>query len=154
MTRPAEGATVETWADSHRVLPPGSAVPGPWRTAHTPYLRGPMSAVTDPHIRTIVLWTASQMAKTEFQLNTLGFILDTDPAPALFFSANQELIVRFHIAVLAAVAFGAEPLGKDRPPQDSPQGRRDVRRGPARRVRDLRVRNRARRAPSADCVRG
>ena len=82
---------METWADANRVLPPGTAIPGPWRTSITPYLRGPMAAVTDPRIRTIVFVSGSQMGKTEFQLNTIGYTMDVDASPMLFFSASQDL---------------------------------------------------------------
>lgn len=39
--QPPEDITVSEWADKYRVLDAKtSAMPGPWRTEHTPYLKG------------------------------------------------------------------------------------------------------------------
>lgn len=41
--QPPEDITVSEWADKYRVLDAKtSAMPGPWRTEHTPYLKGIM----------------------------------------------------------------------------------------------------------------
>ncbi len=83
--KPPENLTVTEWADKKRRLSPeSSAEPGPWRTYRTPYLQGPMDAFTDPKVRRIVLWSASQVGKSELLNNIIGYIIDEDPGSILF----------------------------------------------------------------------
>lgn len=82
---PPEDLTVSQWAEKHRRLSSeSSAEPGPWRTARTPYLREPMDCFTDPKIRRIVMVAASQVGKSELELNCIGYIIDQDPGSILF----------------------------------------------------------------------
>ena len=47
---PEPALLVSEWADRHRMLSSrGSAEPGPWRTARTPYLRDIMDALSALH---------------------------------------------------------------------------------------------------------
>ena len=74
---PPEDLTLDEWADKKRVLSPEtSAEPGKWNTDRTPYLREPMRAVNDPNVRNIVVVASSQVGKTEFELNAIGYIID------------------------------------------------------------------------------
>lgn len=83
--KPPDNLTVTEWANKKRRLSPeSSAEPGPWRTYRTPYLQGPMDAFTDPKIRRIVLVAASQVGKSEFLNNVIGYIIDEDPGSILF----------------------------------------------------------------------
>ena len=68
---PPEALTVAQWADKKRRLPDTASEPGPWRTSRTPYLREPMDAFTDPRIHKIVVVAASQVGKSEFELNAI-----------------------------------------------------------------------------------
>lgn len=78
-------ATVTQWAEAKRRLSAESAAePGPWRTERTPYLREPMDAFTDPKVRHIVMVAASQVGKSEFLNNCIGYIIDEDPGSILF----------------------------------------------------------------------
>ena len=79
------------WADENRILPRGSAEPGPWRTSRTPYMRAVMDAAIDPKYKRVVLVAGAQMSKTELLLNLIGYRMDIDPAPILFISASQRL---------------------------------------------------------------
>ena len=82
---PPEELTVSGWAEKHRRLSPESAAePGPWRTERTPYLRGPMDAFTDPKVNHIVMVAASQVGKSEWVNNAIGYIIDQDPGSILF----------------------------------------------------------------------
>ena len=84
MTPPAD-LTVTQWAEAKRRLSAESAAePGPWRTERTPYLREPMDAFTDPKVRHIVMVAASQVGKSEFLNNCIGYIIDEDPGSILF----------------------------------------------------------------------
>lgn len=81
---PPESLTVDQWADKHRRLPESSAEAGPWRTERTPYLRDPMKAFTDPRVHKIVMVAASQVGKSELELNIIGYIIDQDPGNILY----------------------------------------------------------------------
>lgn len=83
--KPPDDLTVTQWAERHRRLSSeASAEPGPWRTSRTPYLREPMDAFTDPKVRRIVMVAASQVGKSELELNIIGYIIDEDPGSILF----------------------------------------------------------------------
>lgn len=83
--KPPDDLTVTQWAERNRRLSTeASAEPGPWRTSRTPYLREPMDAFTDPKVRRIVMVAASQVGKSEFELNAIGYIIDEDPGSILF----------------------------------------------------------------------
>lgn len=43
-----------------------------------------MDAFTDPKVRHIVMVAASQVGKTEFELNAIGYIIDEDPGSILY----------------------------------------------------------------------
>lgn len=82
---PPDDLTVTQWAGAKRRLSAESAAePGPWRTERTPYLREPMDAFTDPKVRHIVMVAASQVGKSEFLNNCIGYIIDEDPGSILF----------------------------------------------------------------------
>lgn len=83
--KPPDDLTVTQWAERNRRLSSeASAEPGPWRTSRTPYLREPMDAFTDPKVRRIVMVAASQVGKSELELNIIGYIIDEDPGSILF----------------------------------------------------------------------
>lgn len=82
---PPDDLTVTEWAEQNRRLSAESAAePGPWRTERTPYLREPMNAWTDPKIQHIVMVAASQVGKSEFLNNCIGYVIDQDPGSILF----------------------------------------------------------------------
>ncbi|MCI8526854.1 MAG: phage terminase large subunit family protein [Oscillospiraceae bacterium] len=81
----SEILTVTQWAEQNRRLSSeASAEPGPWRTSRTPYLREPMDAFTEPRVWRIVMVAASQVGKSELELNIIGYIIDEDPGSILF----------------------------------------------------------------------
>ena len=83
--KPPDDLTVTQWAEAKRRLSSeSSAEPGPWRTSRTPYLKEPMDAFTDPKVRRIVMVAASQVGKSEFLNNAIGYIIDEDPGSILF----------------------------------------------------------------------
>ena len=82
---PPEDLTVSQWAERYRRLSPeSSAEPGLWRNSRTPYLRDVMDAFNDPKVRHIVMVAASQVGKSECELNIIGYIIDQDPGSILF----------------------------------------------------------------------
>lgn len=84
------------WADKKRRLSPEtSAEPGPWRTTRTPYLKEPMEAFTDPKVHKIVMVAASQVGKSEFELNAIGYIIDQDPGTILYIHPSLDEARKF-----------------------------------------------------------
>lgn len=89
--KPPEDLDVDAWAEKYRRLPAGmTAEAGPWRTDRTPYLREPMKAFTDPKIHKIVMVSASQIGKSELELNIIGYIIAQDPGSILYVHPTVE----------------------------------------------------------------
>ena len=83
--KPPENLTVSQWAEKHRRLSSETAAePGRWRNTRTPYLREPMDAFNDPKVRRVVMVAASQVGKSEFINNCIGYVIDQDPGSILF----------------------------------------------------------------------
>lgn len=90
---PEGNLTVSQWAERYRyvslerVADPGLA--GRWKNSTTPYLVGPMDAVTDPTVNEIVFVKSSQVGGTEFINNVLGYYIHIDPATVLYVCENE-----------------------------------------------------------------
>jgi phage terminase large subunit GpA-like protein len=95
--RPEPRLTVSEWADKHRKLPQkSSAEPGPWRTSRTPYLREVMDNMSaQSQIEETILMWAAQLGKSEAILNTLGYVIDHAPGPAMLVQPTVDLAKRF-----------------------------------------------------------
>lgn len=94
--KPPENLTVSEWADKYRRLSPeSSAEAGPWRTKRTPYLKEPMDAMTDPKVRNIVIVAASQVGKSEAEMNFIGYIIDQDPGSTMYIHPTIEDAKKF-----------------------------------------------------------
>lgn len=94
--KPAETLTVSQWADKKRRLSvETSAEPGLWRTSRTPYLKEPMDSFTDPKVHKIVMVAASQVGKSEFEMNAIGYIMDQDPGTILYIHPSLEEARKF-----------------------------------------------------------
>jgi len=79
---PPTKLTVSEWADQFRYLSSESgAAAGKWRTL--PFQRDIFDAFSSPAIHTVVVMSATQMVKTVFIENVLGFVIDRDPGPTL-----------------------------------------------------------------------
>jgi phage terminase large subunit GpA-like protein len=75
---------IDEWADENRILSAeASAEPGQWRTSRAPYQKEPMRAISDPAVESVVFMWASQLGKTDLQLNTIGYYTGHDPAPIM-----------------------------------------------------------------------
>ena len=89
--RPPEDLTVSQWAERYRVLSrESSAEAGPWRNDRTPYMVEIMDCFTDPRVSDIAVVAMSQVGKSEFLLNGIGYIIDQDPASTIFVQPNLE----------------------------------------------------------------
>lgn len=91
--KPPPDITLSQWADEYRYLSgESSAEPGRWRTSRAPYQREPMDAITDIHIKRVVLMWAAQMGKTDCAiLNPVGYYMHYDPSPIMILEPTVEL---------------------------------------------------------------
>lgn len=80
------------WAEQRRVLSAaGSARPGPFRFAVTPYLRGILEAYSDPAVREIWCQKSAQVGWTDGVMNNLlGYHIDQDPCPILILFSKEK----------------------------------------------------------------
>ena len=108
---PPESLTVDEWADKHRRLSPeSSAEAGPWRTKRTPYLEEPMKAFTGPKVHKIVMVAASQVGKSELELNIIGYIIDQDPGSILYVHPTIDDARKFSRLRVAPMIRDSKPL--------------------------------------------
>jgi len=88
--------TVSQWSDKpgNRMLDPDtSAEPGQYRSARTPYMRGPMDAFTDTEVEEIDVMSAGQVAKSTAIQNMIGYIIDEDPGPTMYVVPREKDVV-------------------------------------------------------------
>jgi len=95
--RPQKYRRVSEWADEFRMIPRvGSAEPGRWRTARTPYLREPMDCLSeDSDTRKVVLLFSAQTGKSEVCINWAGYIIHHAPASAMMVQPTVEMAKGF-----------------------------------------------------------
>lgn len=109
--KPPENLTVDEWADKYRRLSPeSSAEAGPWRTKRTPYLEEPMKAFTDPRVHKIVMVAASQVGKSELEMNIIGYIIDQDPGSILYVHPTIDDARKFSRLRVAPMIRDCKPL--------------------------------------------
>lgn len=90
--KPPENITVSQWADKYRVLDAkASAIPGPWRTDQTPYLKGIMDEFNNYETEEIIFIKPTQVGGTECLQNMVGYIVQQDPAPTMIVYPTETL---------------------------------------------------------------
>lgn len=100
--KPPPELTLSQWADKYRMLSAeNSASPGRWHTEKAPYQREIMDAISDPHIRKVVVMTAAQIGKTAMLMNMLGYYMHYYPAPVLVMQPTLEMAQTFSKDFLA-----------------------------------------------------
>lgn len=108
--RPRPKLTVSQWADEHRQLSEeGSAEPGDWRTARTPYLREIMDQLS-AHSRAqrIVFKKSSQVGGTEAAVNWIGYIMAVAKGPTAVVMPTEKSLQDW-------MAQKFEPMATDTP---------------------------------------
>lgn len=92
--RPLPRLTASQWAEENRVLPPGSAIPGPFRNSVTPYLVEIMDELSDGDAERIIFLKCVQIGGTTTLENALGRLICQDPGPAMIVYPTGDLIER------------------------------------------------------------
>lgn len=72
-----------------------SAEPGQWDTSKAEYGRAIMDSVSDPYNETTTAMCGSQLGKTEWELNTIGYFSDQDPSSIMYITADLNLAESF-----------------------------------------------------------
>lgn len=96
LLRPPPDRHPDQWADENRYLPPGSAIPGQWKSSRTPYMIRIMREAASGRRKRVTMICGSQMSKSESFLNVAGARLEDDPAPVLWISptkSNAEKVI-------------------------------------------------------------
>lgn len=116
--RPDPRLTVSEWADAHRVLSPkGSAEPGRWATARTPYLREVMDCLAPRSpIERVVLMKGTQLGGTEAGNNWIGYVIDRVPGPMLAVQPTLDIAKRWSRQRIAPLIEGTPRLRERLPP--------------------------------------
>src|SRR5262245_8650639 len=92
LLRAKPARTPDAWANEQRVLPPGNAEPGPWRSDRTPYMIPIMRACYDIAYKEVVAVLSAQSGKSEGFYNVMGHRLDDDPVPVLYIGPTQKYV--------------------------------------------------------------
>lgn len=92
--RPLKRVLVSQWAEQHRILPDGNAIPGKWRNSVTPYLVEIMDAFSDDTVEEIIFVKPTQVGGTSCMENMLGSLITQDPAPTMMVYPSDELAER------------------------------------------------------------
>jgi phage terminase large subunit GpA-like protein len=87
---PKPPMTLSEWADEYAYIPAGSAEPGKFITAIAEYQRQPMMALSDPHIRKVVLIWAAQTGKSQILNNAFGYYAHYDPSYMLMIQPTLD----------------------------------------------------------------
>jgi len=88
--KPKEMIGIIEWAEKNIVLDDTTPIPGPFRIRHSPHLREPLEAVTDPYVRKITIMGSAQFGKTLFMLITWAYFVDQDPSPMLIMQPTDR----------------------------------------------------------------
>ena len=100
--KPPPDLTLSEWADRYRMLSAeNSAEPGRWHTEKAPYQREIMDAISNPHIRKVVIMSAAQIGKTAMLMNMIGYYMHYYPAPILVMQPTLEMAQTFSKDFLA-----------------------------------------------------
>lgn len=94
--RPIKKIPVSEWSDKYRILSNvGSARPGKYKTANTPYLREISDALSATNsISEVVFMKAAQIGATEIGNNWIGYIMHIAPAATLMVMPTDETVIK------------------------------------------------------------
>jgi len=68
---------------------------GRWRTSTVEVARGAMLAVTEPGVHKITLMVCTQLMKTAFIENTVGYFAELDPCPMMIVQPKEDAAEKF-----------------------------------------------------------
>lgn len=88
---PPDDLSTADWTEANRVLSTKvAAEPGPMRLDRTPYVRGILDVLDQPHVREVWAMKCVQSALSETARSFLGARIHQDPAPAMIVFPNEQ----------------------------------------------------------------
>ncbi len=87
---PDASITVSEWAAKYRFLSELASLPGQWSNEVTPYLVEPMDCIGLSGITEIIFVASSQIGKTEFCLNAIGYLMHKKPSTILYVAETDK----------------------------------------------------------------
>ncbi|ODS87286.1 MAG: hypothetical protein ABS44_11765 [Chryseobacterium sp. SCN 40-13] len=92
--KPEPLLSVSQWADRYRLLDSkSSAMPGPFRTSVTPFLREIMDNLGEyAEAEEVIVMKGAQLGVTEAGLNWIGYTIDISPCPMLFVEPTKDVV--------------------------------------------------------------
>ena len=98
---PHNARGVSQWSEEDRILPRSSSSEGGrFSLSRIPYLRGPMDALCNPRVPTVVVMKGAQVAGTTIGENWVGWTMDESPAPMLSVWPTEKLMKRWSLTRL------------------------------------------------------
>lgn len=100
---PPEDLKPADWAERHRELDLDASIPGPWRNANAPYLRGFMNLCLADGVHSVSMGKCAQSGVSEAARNVMGYLASQGSAPiglALPDKAKGRKIVRNRVIPL------------------------------------------------------
>ena len=89
--QPQPLVSISNFCEGHLIIPPPAAEPGPYRLARTPYAKEPMDACSpSSKYKKIVMYTGTQLMKTQLELNVVYFYAVNSPTSILFVFSNDR----------------------------------------------------------------
>ncbi|WP_313337294.1 terminase gpA endonuclease subunit [Sphingobium yanoikuyae] len=98
---PPPRISVPDWADGSDDRPgrmlakEAGSTSGRWRTSTVEIARGAMLAVTEPGVHKISLMVCTQLMKTAFIENTVGYFAELDPCPMMIVQPKEDAAEKF-----------------------------------------------------------
>lgn len=82
---PPKRQTIQEWIEENiSVLASAAALPGPYKFAKTPYLKGIVQAIEDPRVRKITFQKSAQVGASELSENLLSYFIAEQPGPIMW----------------------------------------------------------------------
>ncbi len=89
---PAPERHAGEWALAERVLPIGTAEPGPFKVSRTPYMVPFLQACSSDQYKEVTLITGTQQAKTDNVCNVMGHVLQDRPSPLVYYAPTKDFV--------------------------------------------------------------
>lgn len=123
---PPPKLTLSQWANRNLYLSAeDTAEHGKYRSARAPFQVGPMDAVSDPEIETVVVMASTQTLKTTLLKAVIGFHIDQEPAPILLVQPTLDMAGAFSVERLSPMIRDTPCLrGKVKHPRSRDSGNR------------------------------
>lgn len=112
--QPPPELTVREWVETHRILPAGSAVPGPKKISNSPNLAAVYDWFGDYRINEITCQKPAQCGFTDMAVDLILWICENDPSPTALFLADRATAIKLMEYRIKPALKGMGKLKKDK----------------------------------------